>query len=83
MGLLIRILFGAALLLALVYLVARSLGVNFDRQPFSRHKCRDCAHCRGIVSDGVICGFGNREVFKNEVHIANCVDHRRRAARGA
>ncbi|MBK8978889.1 MAG: hypothetical protein IPM29_23560 [Planctomycetes bacterium] len=37
-------------------------------------KCRGCRHARKLFPDGTLCGFGKREVFKNEVHVGNCVD---------
>jgi len=38
-------------------------------------KCADCIHCRKLYRDGVLCGFGAREVFKNPTHIDMCPDH--------
>ena len=43
-------------------------------------KCRSCYHCKRLFDDGVICRYGSREVFKNQVHVENCQDYRR--ARG-
>ena len=41
-------------------------------------KCADCIHCRKLFHDGVRCGFGAKEVFKNPAHIDICVDLTRR-----
>jgi hypothetical protein len=83
MGLLLRVVFALVLVGAFAVIAWRLLH-DLGLVPSLRrsHKCEDCAHNRGIYPDGVICGFGAREVFKNDVHVANCVDHRRRA-RGA
>ena len=83
MGLLIRVVFAVVLIGVLAVIAWRVLhAMGLGPTVRRRHKCADCAHSRGIYPDGVICGFGAREVFKNDVHVANCVDHRRRA-RGA
>lgn len=42
--------------------------------------CATCRHCRKLFDDGTLCGFGPREVFKNEVHVRNCTDYERRAS---
>ncbi len=44
-------------------------------QPRMDVKCADCIHCRKLFRDGVICGFREKEVFKNPAHIDMCVDH--------
>ena len=41
--------------------------------------CATCEHCATLFDDGALCRFGRAETFKNEVHIANCSDYRRRA----
>jgi hypothetical protein len=41
-------------------------------------KCADCIHCRKLYGDGVLCGFGAKEVFKNPAHIEMCPDHETR-----
>lgn len=37
-------------------------------------KCAGCIHRGRLDEDGVLCRFGQRETFKNSVHIANCTD---------
>ncbi len=44
----------------------------------SRLKCATCRHCRKLMHDGSICGFGHREVFKTIVHIETCGDYQYR-----
>ena len=41
-------------------------------------KCAECIHCRKLFRDGVLCGFGAKEVFKNPAHIDMCPDLTRR-----
>jgi hypothetical protein len=43
-------------------------------------KCSGCRHAKRIFDDGTLCTFGNRETFKNSVHVSNCVDHSGRKA---
>jgi len=40
-----------------------------------RYRCADCRHLLTSYDDGVSCGFGGKQVFKNPVHISNCMDH--------
>jgi hypothetical protein len=40
----------------------------------SRFKCHDCRHQRRTFDDGVMCGYGDREVFKTRAHIRMCPD---------
>ena len=47
--------------------------VRWASQP--DYKCRTCRHCRKLFHDGARCGYGDREVFKNSVHITNCRDY--------
>jgi len=49
-------------------------------QPGRDSKCADCIHCRKLFRDGVLCGFGAREVFKNPAHIDMCPDREVRSA---
>ena len=42
-----------------------------------KFKCATCKNCKTLFDDGVICAFGKRETFKNEIHIANCHDYER------
>ena len=58
------------------YVVVRFL-VSGTRR--SRFKCADCVHCGKLFDDGVLCRFNDKETFKNETHIGNCIDHKRRA----
>ena len=39
-----------------------------------RFKCHDCQHMRRTFDDGVMCGYGSREVFKTRAHIRLCPD---------
>jgi len=41
-------------------------------------KCATCSHCRRLFDDGVMCGFGHREVYKNPAQVDMCPDHERR-----
>jgi hypothetical protein len=43
-----------------------------------RLRCSDCRHLVRVFDDGVSCGVRDTPVFKNPVHIANCMDHERR-----
>ena len=38
-------------------------------------KCATCSHCRRLFRDGVMCGFQEKEVFKNPAQINMCPDH--------
>jgi len=62
--------------------LAASLGIvilTFARRAASRRhgrrrKCHDCQHLRRKFDDGVMCGYGAREVFKTLAHISMCSD---------
>ena len=41
-------------------------------------KCETCRSCGKLFDDGVLCQFQGRETFKNETHIANCLDYKKR-----
>lgn len=41
-------------------------------------RCATCTHCRKLYHDGVRCGFGSKEVFKNPAQIGMCPDHESR-----
>ena len=41
-------------------------------------KCETCRNCGKLFDDGVLCRFMGRETFKNETHIANCLDYENR-----
>jgi hypothetical protein len=44
-------------------------------------KCATCTHCRKLFHDGVMCGFRDKEVFKNPAQIEMCPDHESRDRR--
>ena len=71
-------LIGLVLLAGIIYLVVRlTRGGGLPRlrsRGSRRFKCHDCLHQRRLFDDGVMCGFGDREVFKNARHIAMCGD---------
>ena len=54
------------------YVVFRWL---FGGTRVSNIKCASCSHCRRLFNDGVRCGFGTKEVFKNPAQIDMCPDH--------
>lgn len=64
--------FGLAAMAALIGLVLHLTGRRARRS--RRFKCHDCLHRRRSFDDGVLCGFGSREVFKTRAHIAMCPD---------
>lgn len=70
---LVRLLVLAAIVAAVVW-VLRKLVVR----PGSDLRCASCRHCRKLFEDGSLCGYGQRETFKNIVHIENCPDHQPR-----
>jgi hypothetical protein len=70
-----RLLLALALLALAVWAVRRWLGPGFGRGPSGGFKCRTCRHCRRLDADGVMCGFGDKQVFKNPAQIAMCPDH--------
>ena len=80
----LRTLIVVALVVALLAALRRLIfgGVSFSGPGGvggrSRFKCSTCRHCRKLFDDGVLCGFGRSEVFKNETAINNCPDHSRR-----
>lgn len=62
-------LIGLLLVVGIVLLVRRS-----GRGRRGRFKCHDCRFMRKMFDDGVMCGYGDAEVFKNPRHIAMCPD---------
>jgi len=38
-------------------------------------KCATCSHCRKLFHDGVMCGYREKEVFKDPAQIDMCSDH--------
>lgn len=51
---------------------SRRRGRGTARQPHWR--CDDCRHRLRAFDDGVLCGAHGARIFKNPVHIANCLD---------
>ena len=73
-------LIGLILVAGVIYLVfrfTRGAGMpRFGKRRARRVKCYDCLHQRKLFDDGVMCGYGDSEVFKNKRHIALCPDWR-------
>ena len=65
-------LIGILVLVAVGAVVLRASGPRFRRGP--RFKCEGCQHLRRKFDDGVMCGYGSREVFKTSAHIRMCGD---------
>jgi hypothetical protein len=65
-------------LLAVAVLIAVAAAIRYAvrrrRRPGGQFKCRDCQHLRRSFDDGVMCGYGTREVFKTRVNIRMCGD---------
>lgn len=70
MAILIRLVLIPALLAVGIWWLIRAMA-----QPKS--KCGSCRFCRKEFDDGTLCGFGEKETFKNPVHVQNCTDYRR------
>lgn len=68
-------------LLPLVLLIALIVWGIRQMTGSKQAKCSTCRHCRQAFDDGTLCTFGNRETFKNTVHVQNCVDHQPRLRR--
>ncbi len=66
-------LLGLALFAGVVYLILRMTRGGLKRRS-SKFKCHDCRFMRKTFDDGVMCGYGSAEVFKNRRHIAMCPD---------
>lgn len=70
-----------ALLLRLLLLALAAVGAIvlfrwlFGGRPGADVKCATCIHCRRLFHDGVMCGFRDKEVFKNPAQIDMCPDH--------
>lgn len=66
---------GSVVILALVAagIVVALAAASRRRRP-RRFKCHDCEHLRRTFDDGVMCGYGAREVFKTRAHISMCPD---------
>lgn len=69
------------LLAAALWIVWRIVRSSASPRAGSRFPCASCRHCRGLFDDGALCGFGSKETFKNETHIANCMDWEQRPRR--
>jgi hypothetical protein len=73
-------LLGLALVAGIVFLVMRLTRAGGLRRPH-KFKCHDCRYLRRTFDDGVMCGYGSSEVFKNPRHIAMCPDWAERIGR--
>lgn len=72
-------LIGLVLVAGVIWLVLRFTrggGMPKFGKRRGRVKCYDCLHQRKLFDDGVMCGYGDRQVFKNKRHIALCPDWR-------
>ncbi len=67
-----QVLIGILVLAAIAAVVLRGKGSRFKRG--RRIKCDGCRHLRRKFDDGVMCGYGSREVFKTSAHIRMCGD---------
>ncbi len=47
----------------------------FGRARVPDVKCATCSHCRKLFHDGVMCGYQDKQVFKNPAQIDMCPDH--------
>ena len=66
-----------AAIIYFVWVIARRVmggggGGGFGRPKL---KCATCRSCGKLFEDGALCRFQGRETFKNETHIANCIDY--------
>jgi hypothetical protein len=66
-------LLGILVLVAIVAVLLRWFGSRRPRRG-RRFKCHDCRHLRRGFDDGVLCGYGTREVFKTPANIRMCGD---------
>ena len=66
-------LLGVVVLVAVIAAIGRL--TRGRRQRGGRQfKCHDCLHLRKGFDDGVMCGYGTREVFKTPANIRMCGD---------
>ena len=68
-----EVVFGVIVLATVLAAIAR-LSRSGRGRGARRFKCHDCQHLRKGLDDGVMCGYGNREVFKTPAHIRMCGD---------
>ena len=66
-------LLGIVVFFAVIVAIWRLFGARRSG-PRPRFKCRDCRHLRRSFDDGVMCGYGTREVFKTPANIRMCGD---------
>lgn len=71
MAILIRFLMVAVAAVSILVIVRQVFG---GREPRNA-KCATCSHCRKLFHDGVMCGFEQREVFKNQAQVNMCPNH--------
>ena len=74
MAVLMRILMIVAVVGLFIWLI-RSTGMVGGIGGGGGSKCKTCKHRRKVFDDGTLCGFGNKETFKNTVHVQNCIDY--------
>ena len=63
------------LVVAIVFVVYRFLAGRGSGRSRSGFKCATCRHCKALFDDGALCRYGDRETYKNPVHISNCTDY--------
>ena len=66
------VILGLLVAAAVVILVVRAAPWRAGRR--RRIRCDGCAHLRRRFDDGVMCGYGSKEVFKTSAHIHMCGD---------
>jgi len=70
----VQFVLGILVLVALVFAVVRLTGARRLGGGRRRFKCHDCRHLRRSFDDGVMCGYGTREVYKTPANIRMCGD---------
>lgn len=70
----VKLLVVAAAIAVAVWLWREMIGGTREA-PFP---CKTCRHCRKLFDDGVRCGYGAKETFKNPAQIGMCHDYERR-----
>ena len=66
------LLIGVLVVVGIVVVLGRAAGSRW--RGAGRIKCDGCRHLRRKFPDGVMCGYGSREVFKTMVHVRMCGD---------